>query len=268
MSTNLDFSLIKMYFHTSPEGADHPILEMRSDQFLNADITKQAFLEAGKLVQAIGLELPASFAGTSFGNLCAIQLLMYAQYHIILDLSLTNLMFQVEAHDDHAHLGYRILELHTIPAPAEESEAWLAAQLEQFIRETVTPAVSTIAQAAGVKPQMIWQQYGSLLAYVRDYVRENIPVPAMVESFETGYRVITEQVPPEAFGVRRNPFVHTPRFIDSPYSTGGKLMMNSSCCMYDKRENGVKCYTCPMLTPDQREMMRLEICAREEAHTI
>lgn len=141
MSTELDFFLIKMYFHTSPEGVDHPILEMRSDQFLNTDIAKQAFIEAGKLVQAIGLELPASFAGTSFGNLCAIQLLMFAQYHIILDLSLPNLMFQVEAHDDHAHLGFRILELRTTAAPVEGQEAWLAASLEQFIRETITPAV-------------------------------------------------------------------------------------------------------------------------------
>lgn len=268
MSTELDFSLIKMYFHTSPEGADHPILEMRADQFLNTETAEQAFVEAGKLVQAIGLELPASFAGTSFGNLCAIQLLMFAQYHIILDLSLPNLMFQVEAHDDHAHLGYRILELRTIQAPTEGQEAWLAAQLEQFIRETVTPAVCAIAQAAGVKPQMIWQQYGSLLAYVRDYVHANIPVPVMVETFDTGYRAIMEQVPPEAFGVRRNPFVHTPRYIDSPYTPGETLMLNSSCCMYDKRENGIKCYSCPRLTPDERESMRLEICAKAEAPTI
>jgi Ferric iron reductase FhuF-like transporter. len=266
MAANLDFSLIKMYFHISPEGADHPILEMRGDQFLDMDITKQTLLEAGKLVQANGLDLPASFAGTSFAKLCATQLLMFAQYHIILDLTLPNLMFQTEAHDDHAHLGYRILELQTIQAPTEGQEAWLAAQVEQFIRETVRPAVNAIAQAAGVKPQMIWQQYGGVLAYVRDYVHENIPIPSMAESFETGYRVITE-LPAEAFGVRRNPFVHKPRYIASPYSPEDKLMMHSSCCMYDKRENGVKCYTCPMLTPNERESMRLEICAKAEAQT-
>lgn len=111
---------------------------------------------------------------------------------------------------------------------------------------------------------MIWQQFGALLANVKDYVHEHIPVPAMVDSFDLGYRTISEQVPAEAFGLRRNPFVHTPRYVDNPYEPGGQMMMKSSCCMYDKRENGVKCYSCPMLTPDERERMRLEICAHAE----
>nr|WP_279590354.1 (2Fe-2S)-binding protein [Paenibacillus lupini] len=42
--------------------------------------------------------------------------------------------------------------------------------------------------------------------------------------------------------------------------------MHSSCCMYDRRENGTKCYTCPRMTSDEREERKSEILATAAVH--
>jgi len=266
MIPQLDFSLAELYFHTSPTGAKHPVFEMPAAQFLDAEQVRHAFEQAGRLVQAHGNDLPASFIGTSMCNLCAIQFIMYAQHGVVLDLTLPNLTFQIEQHDDHAHLGFRIERVRTTEPPADGAYEWLAQYFTAFVEHTVKPSVLAMADAAGLKPQAIWQQFGGIVAYVREYVQTYISVPSVVEAFELAFRAMTEGVPAETFGLRRNPFVHQPRYVDNPYDPNpdSRMMMKSSCCFYDKRDNGVKCYSCPKLTESERDELRVQIQCRQQ----
>ncbi|GFN31736.1 (2Fe-2S)-binding protein [Paenibacillus xylaniclasticus] len=268
MTRELDFSLAELYFHTSPTGALHPSFEMKAEQLLDAEQARHACEQAGRLLHALGHELPASFIGRSICNLCALQLIMIAQHGVVLDLSLPNLTFQVEQHDNYAHIGYRIEQVLTTEPPADNTFEWLGQYFTQYIEQTVKPAVSSIANASGMKPQAIWQQFGGIIAYVREYVQTYVPQPSVIEAFELGFRAITEGVPAEVFGLRRSPFVHQPHYIDNPYdpTPNSRMMMKSSCCFYDRRENGVKCYSCPKLTESERNELRIQIQRQQQVN--
>ncbi|PLT47761.1 hypothetical protein B8V81_0668 [Paenibacillus pasadenensis] len=261
-AASFDFGIIKMYYHISPEGADEPLFEMDADRFFDAESLGGALDLGGATVQATSRALPASFVGTTIGKLLLTQAYLYAMYESILDLSPERLAFQVEAHDDHAHLGFRIKELLPQPVPAERAEELLAAAWTDYVRSFVRPAVEAVAEASGLKAAAIWQQYGAMSEYMKEFAG-TMPLPEPVrERMALAFRVLAEGIPAEAFGTRRNPFVHKARYCDNPYPTGGdKLMMQSSCCLYDQREGGQKCYTCPMLTPEQRAERRVQVQA-------
>ncbi|WP_409344115.1 hypothetical protein [Paenibacillus sp. MBLB4367] len=264
MEKHFDFSLVETYFHISPNGADQPYYEMPATAFLlDSGTVKDMLQQSGATVQATGLELPASFVGISLCNLCITQLLFTAQYNRLLDLTLGNLTFQIEMHDDHAHLGYKINELRSSEVPEAGREAFLARHWKDSFTTIITPAVQAIAAAAGVKPDMIWQQYGGQLARVRDFVLEHEKREPVLERFHQDCGVLTD-LAPELFQRKRNPFQHTPRYIDSPYKLGAQLMLHSSCCMYVCRTDGQKCYTCPRMTEAEREERKARILAKAQ----
>ncbi|MCI3921277.1 hypothetical protein MO973_13655 [Paenibacillus sp. TRM 82003] len=249
----LDFSLVNAYFHISPDGFEEPVLTIRAvDALRDEAAAKKALFTGGELAKATGPELPASFWGLSFFNLCATEMLFMAQQGCFLDLSFDNLWFQLESHGDHAHLGYKIDRLAWEDAPAEGRARFLEERLTRMIEKDIAPAVRTVARAAGVKPEMIWLQYGARMAFLRDYLRENEPREDVLRRFESDDAVLSA-LPAELFGTKRNPFVHTPRYVDSPYKPGSRMMIRSACCMYYCREDGEKCYNCPKLTETERE---------------
>ncbi|QJC53630.1 (2Fe-2S)-binding protein [Paenibacillus albicereus] len=263
-AASFDFGIIKMFYHISPEGADEPLFEMDADRFFDAETLGKALDLGGSTVQATSRALPASFVGTTLGKLLLTQVYLYGMYGSVIDLSPERLTFQIEAHDDHAHLGFRIKELLAETVPTEGAARQLAEAWTAHVRAFLRPAVEAAAEAAAMKPAAIWQQYGAMAEYMKEYAATlALPEPVQ-ERLSFAFRVLAEDIPAEAFGTRRNPYQHNPRYCDNPYPTGGdKLMMQSSCCLYDQREGGVKCYTCPMLTPEQRAERREQVLAEQ-----
>ena len=98
---------------------------------------------------------------------------------------------------------------------------------------------------------------------MRDYVREYETREDVRARFEADFAVLTS-LPAELFGLRRNPYVHEPVYIDNPYRPGTTMMMRSACCMYYCREDGAKCYNCPGLSEAERESMRTAILAKAQ----
>ncbi|CAM4436023.1 ferric iron reductase protein FhuF [Paenibacillus endophyticus] len=263
MPNQMDFTLVDMFFHISPKGAEHPLLELPATDFRDREIAYHTLITAGNMVQATSIQLAASFVGISFFNLCITNLIFAAQYNRYLDLSLDNLTYQLESHDDHAHLGFKIKELRwtEVPLAVEERKAFLEKAFSSSFQNEINDIVEAVAVGADVKSGMIWSQVGGQINEVRHYVLEQIKDPALVEAFLRDLDVILS-LPAEVFNRKRNPFVHKPRFIDNPWAPeGGQLMLRSSCCMYDCRVDGQKCYNCPRMLPEERDERRKLVVA-------
>ncbi|WP_138751225.1 IucA/IucC family C-terminal-domain containing protein [Paenibacillus sinopodophylli] len=258
MPNLIDFTLVESFFHISPQGAARPLLELPATDFHNREVAHHTLVRAGEMVQATSIQLAASFVGISFFNLCITNLIFAAQYNRFLDLSLQNLTYQLESHDDHAHLGFKINELRWVDVPLaqDERKAFLEEAFSSSFRNEINAIVEAVALGADVKSGMIWSQVGGHINEVHHYVVHNIKHPALVEAFERDLNVLLG-LAPDVFNRKRNPFVHKPRYIDNPWAPeGGQLMMRSSCCMYDCKVDGQKCYTCPRMLPDEREERR------------
>lgn len=266
-SEKLDFSLIKSFYHISPEGAEAPYYELPAALLLDRVRAFEALSEHGRLWKATGLELPASTLGGTFFNLTVMNLVFSAQFNLFVKLPLEALTLQLEEHHDHAHVGYKINTLETIDIPQSpaERERVMKTAWTEYMAVTVIPALNAIALAAEVKPDLIWNQFGGQIHSVRAYIREHVPAPGLADLIDAEFAIL-EALPADVFQRRRNPFHHKPRYIDNPWSPpNGQYIVRSSCCMYDRRENGTKCYTCPMMLPEEREQRRQQVIAEQAA---
>ncbi|MGG1636513.1 (2Fe-2S)-binding protein [Paenibacillus sp. NRS-1760] len=263
MAHDMDFTLVEKYFHISPKGAAHPLLELPATSFYDKETAHATLIKAGEMVQATGMQLAASFVGMSFFNLCITNLFFAAQYNRYLDLSLHNLTYQLEKHDDHAHLGFKINALRWTDVPTEEQERkqFLENAFRTSFKDEINDIVEAVAISADVKSAMIWNQVGGQLQGVIDFLKNNMNDQSLLTVVQRDLEVILG-LPAEVFNRKRNPFVHKPRYIDDPWSPGGpQIVLRSSCCMYDCRVDGVKCYTCPRMLPEEREERRNLVAA-------
>lgn len=259
MNTTIDFTLLQKYFHISTNHAEAPALSFPATEMLNPERIDTILSTGATSYKAMSLELPASFLGVSLFGFTAAQLLIAAQYDLWLDLSLENITFELVQHEERVHTSYRIDNLHTERIPNDQStrQAFLKERLENTITTTIRPLIELIAQRANHKPHMIWQQFGSRQCFVLDFIEKNETRAIVREQFKQGSDILLN-LPAELFGLRKNPYVHKARYIPSPRKENEQLIIRSSCCMYYKRENGKKCYVCPLLTDEQRQQRKEE----------
>ena len=256
MNGTVDFSLFKRFFMISPEGADDPIWSMAAADLVRDETMREALRICGQPYRATDLYLPASFIGLSVYGLCAVQLMILVQTGRWIDLPLSNLTFEVVAREGYAQIGYRIHDVRLSDVPEGDArsaylnEAWTA-----FHRNTVIPFIESVTRQAGVKPQLVWNQYPSRHAFLRDYIREHETRREILTRFEQEDALLSS-LPAGLFRLRKNPYIHQPKYIPSPYEEGKRMMVRSACCMYYKREHGTKCYNCPILSEQDREAMR------------
>ncbi|WP_424765480.1 hypothetical protein [Paenibacillus sp. sgz302251] len=263
MTQDMNFTLVETFFHISPVGARNPTFQMPATDFLDRQKARQAIMKGGDLVQAIGMQLATSFIGMSFFNLCVTKLIFAAQYNRLLDLTINNLTFQLEKHGNFAHFGFKINDLRWTDLPGDNAarNAFLIADFSSYFEREINMMIEAVAESVNMKSDMIWGQFGGQYHSIRDYIRQHENFKPSLEQFEQGFKVLIG-LPPAVFNRKRNPFEHKPRYIDNPWSPpDGKFMLRSSCCMYDCRVDGQKCYTCPRMLPEEREEKRRQVLA-------
>lgn len=254
----MDFSWIEKYFSVSPKGIKNPVVSIPADQLLDTGRMGELLQVTGDCLKATSAKLTATFVGLAAFGLCAAQQIAAAQQDRILDLSLENLTFQLE-NKGYPNATFKITEVRWTDISGESRSELLLEALTEFYRNTMRPFIETTAAVAQVKPDLIWNQFGARMAAVRDFITEQQPGTEMEAKFVEDYRLLMEQLPVEVLGRKKNPFDHKPRYIDNPYSPGSKMIVRSSCCYYDLREDGQRCYNCPHHTEEDRAKIRAKI---------
>lgn len=252
MTDEIDWTLVEQYYSISPTGAVEPLAELPAAMLLDRKQAITILEQGGAAVRATGLELPASFVGLTFFYLFASTVTIMAQSNRMPDLSLDNLTFQLVRYgDEHVRLGYRVHQAsgQELPEEPEAMEAVVELELTRYIQEVLVPLVESIAETAGLKSAMIWNQFSGQYTYLKKFFHMHVDEAKERARFDRIYELILNRISPEVFGRRRHPLIHKPRYIDNPANPEEKWMLRSSCCMYYARENGVKCYTCPKMTP-------------------
>lgn len=258
MQQPFDLSLAETYFHISPGGSAQPLFSTPAETLLEPK-TMDELLRLGRdMLKGFGLDIAVSFVGLAFfGVPAAVHTYMW-KYDHALDLSIDNLTVQLEAHGGHPHLVLKINEVRwkKIPETGTERNEAIVAELAELFKWTVNPVVETAAARAGFKPDLVWNQFGARMISVGDFVVRTATDELWKEKYRQDFALLTDGLSPEVFNRRKNPYRHSPRYIESPSDPHKKLIVRSSCCMWYRRENGVKCYTCPILSEAQREVMR------------
>ncbi|MFC5528775.1 (2Fe-2S)-binding protein [Cohnella yongneupensis] len=257
----MDLTFMEKYCHISTHGAENPVYSVSVADLMDPAIMRDLLERGGALVKAIGMELAVSFIGLAAFGLPSTKQLMMSQYNRVLDLSPSNVTVQLVMHNDYAQVVFKLHELKwtELPETPCERNAAVIAEWERYFRLEFNPLIERIASAGGMKPDLIWNQFGTRIAFMMDSIRENTPQGPKLQRIEEDFALLAG-LPPKTFNRRRkNPFDHTPVYVDSPYKPGTQTMIRSACCMYYRRENGVKCYNCPILKESERAERKAEI---------
>jgi ferric iron reductase protein FhuF len=264
MVKTIDFSVLQSHLRISPDGSEDAVHSIRAAELLKPEAMEELLSRSAPMLKATSRELPASFIGLAFFNICAAKLLLLSQQQALLDLSLDNLVFELIPGAKYPQSSFRLIETRYSGVPQQDREAFVQRELAGFFEQTMNPIVASIAAAASIKTDLIWNQYGGRMIYINNFVQANEPREDVRALFARDYELL-RSLAPEVFGRRRNPFIHQPRYIDSLYEPGKPLMIKSSCCHYDKREEGIKCYSCPRATESERIQIREKLLAAAAA---
>lgn len=258
MSHPFDLTLLQHYFRISESGVAPSIFSYSADQLLDGDTMSEVLRMSREGLRTHGLDLAASFVANAFFGWAAAKQLLLAQHNVSVDLALTNYEFQAEQHPAYLYSAFRWNTVRWKTMPDSRPKEWIADELAAFYQETMNPILEAASTAAGVKPQLLWNQYGSRMRVVYDHIMETQDSDEVKNRLKSDYELLCS-LDPDVFHLRKNPFLFQPQYVDNPRKPGDQLMIRSSCCLYYRRENGQKCYNCPKLTPGEREERRLAI---------
>lgn len=264
MAETMDFSLAEQFFGVSLKECAEAQFSLSGTELLTGEKMDDILRWSATTLQANDLSLPASFVGLAVFGICGALHTFAWQYNRVLDLSLANLVVHVKSQGGYPQIAFQIQELRWTELGEEGREAALTQAVEGLYREMITPLVEWVAERANVKPDVIWNQYGARLAYLKDYLLGRELPEDVRARFLRDIAWLEGELSPDLFNRTRNPYAFQPRYLDSPYQPDSKIMMRSSCCLYYNREGGEKCYNCPRLTEPERETMREKIVAAQQ----
>lgn len=249
---DIDFTLIEEHLNISTTGSDEPAYAIAATNVMNAAAMKEFLHQGSVLLKGIGLELAVSCIGLAYFGIAAAQQYVMTQYNRILEITPDNLTIQLESHGNYASVVFKLNEWKWTELPEVNRDAAIIAAWKQLFAHTLNPLIEATASAGGLKSSLVWNQYGARMAYMKGFLGEQVTGEQAKQRLEDDLLLLTN-LPAATFNLnRKNPFEHTPCYIDSPTQPGKQVMLRSSCCMYYRREEGVKCYSCPLLKEDER----------------
>ena len=238
----IDFSFMKAYCQVSPDDVENLYLDWPATDLLQQEKTEQLLRQLQQLYKAHDLLLPASIVGMSICGLIGTQGIITATYQKSVDLSLQHIRVQVGLFNNCT--PFVSLKIQTISWKENNST----------ISEEFKTAIENISRVSGVKSSLIYNQFGARASSLAEAFLQYEKKETVKASFNHWYNALKQDTT-----WWKNPFVHTPIYIDNPYSPGSKMMIRSSCCMFYRKEDGVKCYNCPTLSNEEREKMRRQL---------
>ncbi|KQO18385.1 (2Fe-2S)-binding protein [Paenibacillus sp. Leaf72] len=167
-------------------------------------------------------------------------------------LRMTNMSVQLSRIDGmplfsfHIHEGWR----ETIPAeiPAEAPAENAQAALPIFYRDEVRPIIAALSQASQTPAALLWKQiYNALYDYMEDEAMEAAGEESQAAVRER-FRRWAWDMEPEIFGLRRNPFRMTPKFMAHPTEPDQMMFVKATCCLaYRLAAFRGYCGNCPIV---------------------
>ena len=264
LARTLQFGLMQAVYSISDTGAEHPLFSIAAEDLLKKGAMADLLDAVQRELKATGMELPASFVGNAVFGLMAAQLYFFAFERVSLFLTPRHFELQLAPRDGHVHSAIRIRPVEFEELPVTDAETFVRERMVRFYRETAVPLLAQAAKTAGVKPDLMWNQFAGHMRSAVDYVKAGDFPDEAKKSLERWYRLLIG-LDPGLFGRRKNPFVIKPRYVENPWNPAVPLLIRTACCMYDRRENGETCYNCPKLPAAERERRKRQIREKRSA---
>ena len=195
----------------------------------------------------------AAFFCSWYAGVCgAMHSMLAAAREKAAALQNTNMSVQLSRMDGMPLFSFRIHEgwSEAIPAAisAEAPAGNAQAALAIFYRDEVRPIIAALSHASQTPAALLWKQiYNELYGYMEDEAREATSEESRAAVRER-FRRWAWDMEPEVFGLRRNPFRITPKFMEHPTVPGQLMVVKATCCLaYRLAAFRGDCGNCPIV---------------------
>ncbi|WP_127532006.1 (2Fe-2S)-binding protein [Paenibacillus kobensis] len=155
---------------------------------------------------------------------------------------------------------FRVDELVAVAIDPSRREQQRNELFDRLYSNTIRPLIELLSDVSGTPRIQMWGSFPRI-TYAYEHLIAIEQDPQRKQQLQDDFRYTTEEMPPDAFGTKRNPYKHTYRLLDNPYNPEQPYRMKPTCCNYYLTEGGYYCYTCPRLKPMEREERKQKILA-------
>lgn len=216
------------------------------------------------LMKALDDSAAAAYFANWFSNVALALQYSISWYDTAPALELDNLVIHLIPSDGYCRVAYSLQHWNLTAAPDEslEREQWRYESLASFYRDTAAPLLHTISVVSGLSADQIWGQLPTKFNYYLEVLSAEIGANSKLQRIQEDYHCLKSSLPPEIFGLSKNPFRVQVRKIEDIANPERTVQMRNRCCLFYRTEGGSYCYTCPRLKEEERAVRREQYRAK------
>ncbi|PYI53329.1 ferric iron reductase [Paenibacillus flagellatus] len=245
-------------YHVTTEDRPNAVCSVPASELTDSAAMKKLLDVYAPLMKALDGRAAAAYFCNAFSGVAVALQYAISVHGQAPDVSLANLTVQLAPADGKYTLSFKLNRLaeEDVPAVAAERDEWLSRKLARFYAETVRPLIEAVAAVGGLSAPYLWGLLPTRFNYYTGQWTLHASSTAEAETIENDYAVVKRGLPAETFGLKRNPFDVTIRWLEDLKDESKQVRMKNVCCRFFETEGGYCCYTCPRLTEKERAERR------------
>ncbi|MFC0558313.1 (2Fe-2S)-binding protein [Halalkalibacter alkalisediminis] len=227
--------------------------------------TNQAtlFLELySKQMKALKPQVPATYFFSMFGITCSGFITMLTLHQVVTPLTLSTVSTQLYRNEKY-QLDSMVFTLNGGDwQKGDGTVEWKRKHISSLFTSTITPLLDHLADIVDIRPRELWGQLLHGLEYGWKVALNLAETEEERRRLNQDFQWITKEASQVLFNSLKNrldfPYIE----IENPTTPGLMQRMKPTCCLYYQTVGAkAKCYTCPRMTPTERERRKKEIIA-------
>lgn len=254
--SQIDFNQLEKNFRISLDSQEGAILSLSVADLTVEGGALQLIETYGRIIKAPDTATPAAAFCGWFAFLVAGFQYALSTWDAVPDMAPGNVTVQLHPVGDCDWFSFQIHpSTKAAPGGAGERAAWQQQVLREFYADTVRPFFACLAKVAKINVNQLWGQLTPKLLWSMDAFYQDVD-EATKQRAADDYQYLKDELRPDVFGMKRNPFRVKTRKIESLVDPDQQVCLNTACCLLYRTADGDYCYACPRLKEEEREIRR------------
>lgn len=253
----MDFAQLEQNFFISIKKKENALFSIPAEKAVHTDNMKLLLETYAPLMKALEPKAAAAYFGGWISSLPLCLQYTLSTENKTIDLSLANIEIQLYCKEgENWYFSFVVNRWSEQEGPEDEAErtVWRKQVLSKFYQQTMRPLYEAAAQVCDLDAGQLWGQLPTKFNYYIEHFMEQAKTCLIKERIEQDYRFMKEEMEPEVFGRKKNPFDVKLRYVPDWRDESKQLMQKNVCCRYYLTEEGQYCYTCPRLKESDRAL--------------
>lgn len=250
--------VLEQYFSIFETKREHAILSLPASELVTSEGIARFVSVYQPLLKGFYPTVTATFFCSYLASLSAGVQYCLSIENRALEVSLDQVTVEIIPEPTYYRIGF-IVPQNNLQAAPEDEEArrqWRAQILTRYYDQTANALVQAFATGTGINPGQLWGQFPGIFDYFMETLLGMSEVQHRHQHLQEDYHFLTQELDPQVFGRKKNPFQLKARFIEALMDPNKSVRIRGSCCLYFQTQEGEYCYNCPRISEEGRALKK------------